>query len=291
MLNSMTAFGNARATCPSGELTVEIRCVNHRYLDISLRTPERVRATEHAIRQAISKQLSRGKVECVVRLERSPSTNQSGLDISETVAREVVNALKTVANIAGHDASYKPDPATVLAWPGVLANDPEDHDVLNASVMTCVGDAIAAVVANRQREGAAIAEHLHARNAEIDAILTQLDARRPQVIANQRTRLETRLAELAAPLEQTRVEQEWVMAAQKLDIDEELSRLKTHVAELTHALSQPKPVGRRLDFLMQEFNREANTVGSKSGDSETTALTVDLKVLIEQMREQVQNVE
>ncbi len=290
MLNSMTAFGNARAPWSGGELNVEIRSVNHRYLDITIKAPEGVRAIEQDIRETISKRFKRGKVECAIRIDRGQSGGHD-FTVNTDAVDALGRALQQVAGILGQDGNYTPDPARVLSWPGVLTAPTEDPDTLQALALESVNTALKAASAHRAREGAAISAHLSTRNAEIATLIDQLGARRPAVLAHQRARLEARLSEFDTEVDPSRLEQELVIAAQKLDIDEELERLKAHVAELTQALDKREPVGRRLDFLMQEFNREANTVSSKSNDRDTTALAVDLKVCIEQMREQVQNVE
>ncbi|MEM6985810.1 MAG: YicC/YloC family endoribonuclease [Pseudomonadota bacterium] len=290
MLLSMTAFGNALQDCPEGKITVEVRCVNHRYLDVSIRAPEEFRALDNAIRQRIAKRMNRGKIECSLRFERALSANEDGVAYDAAMARRVVDSLRAIAKDIGHD-NYTPDPARVLAWPGVQSAASLDIDSLHTAALATVDDALSLAVDSRRREGASISTHLSDRVNQIADIVEQLRARRPTVLAEQQQRLRTRLSEIDATVDPGRVEQELVIAAQKLDIDEELDRLGTHVSAVTDILEKDKPAGRRLDFLMQEFNREANTVASKASDSETTALAVDLKVLIEQMREQVQNVE
>ncbi|MEM7378624.1 MAG: YicC/YloC family endoribonuclease [Pseudomonadota bacterium] len=291
MLLSMTAFGSAQRDFSEGTVSVELRSVNHRYLDVSVRAPEELRALDNRIRQQVAKRLARGKVECAMRFERANAIDPTAAIYDTALARQVVKAMRDIAKDTGREDTFHPDPARVLAWPGVLSGSQVDLDALQQTALETLGDALDAAVAHRTREGESIAEHLAARVREIDAIVSRLRARRPALLAHQAERWLARLDELATDVDPGRIEQELVIAAQKLDIDEELDRLATHVKEVERVLAKAAPAGRRLDFLMQEFNREANTVASKSADSETTALAVDLKVLIEQMREQVQNVE
>lgn len=291
MLLSMTGFGTAVHRGAEGTIRVEIRSVNHRYLDVAIRAPEELRALEANLRQRIASRVSRGRVECTVRYERGQHDGRPRLHYDADLARQVVECLGEIAREIGYDNNFKPDPAVVLAWPGVQNTHAPDLDSLHKLARETFDAALEQAVGNRQREGESIASHLSARATEVLEIVERLRARRPDVLAHQRQRMSARLAELETPGDPGRIEQELVIAAQRLDIDEELDRLSTHVKEIRQILGADQPAGRRLDFLMQEFNREANTVASKANDSETTKLAIDLRVLIEQMREQIQNVE
>ncbi|MCH9673117.1 MAG: YicC family protein [Gammaproteobacteria bacterium] len=287
MIRSMTAFAREEARGDWGNAAWELRSVNHRYLDTSIRLPEDFRPLEPKVREAVSKRIGRGKVECQLRIQLAQNAG------SVEVNQELLNGLVTL-NV---ELSAKLGPnATVntmdlLRWPGVVETPPLDSDVIYASALACLDLAVDELVAAREREGENIATMIAERLDGIEQIRERVALRLPQIIATQRTRLSERLNDIREELDASRLEQEMVMFAQRIDVAEELDRLGSHVSEVRRALKDKKPVGRRLDFLMQELNREANTLGSKSVDTETTNAAVDLKVIIEQMREQVQNVE
>ncbi|MCQ4348585.1 YicC family protein [Pseudomonas stutzeri] len=287
MVHSMTAFARVESTGPWGTLSWELRSVNHRYLEPHLRLPEALRELEGGVREALRQGLARGKVECTLRLTEESAGK--ALQVDRERAAQVVAACEAVAALIRHPAPI--DPLAVLAWPGVLVADAADPQALSSAALALFGQALDELKASRAREGAALAALLEERLA---AILTEVEALRalvPQMLAAQRQKIENRFAELQAELDPQRLEQELVLLAQKSDVAEELDRLSTHVREVRRVLKAGGAAGRRLDFLMQELNREANTLGSKAFDPRSTQAAVNLKVLIEQMREQVQNIE
>ena len=288
MLRSMTAFGRSTVTIEGGALLCEIRSVNHRYLDISIRLPDPLREAEPDIRDRLSRFLHRGKVEASLRFNETAGSG-SGVSVNAALLAELAQAAGQVESLTS--AACVVDAVTLLQWPGVLAVGLQLSDERLVDVQTAFAVALEDFMATREREGLQMAALLSAKNAQILELLEKLRRQRPLVVERQRNKLQARLAQLAVDFDESRLEQELVYAAQRLDIDEELDRLAAHVSELTLALQREDPVGRRLDFLMQEFNRETNTISSKSSDKDTTAIAVDMKVLIEQMREQVQNVE
>ncbi len=287
MVHSMTAFARVESAGPWGTLSWELRSVNHRYLEPHLRLPEAFRDLEGGVREALRQALARGKVECTLRLAEESSGK--ALQVDRERAAQVVAAAEAVAALIRQPAPL--NPLEVLAWPGVLVADAADPQALNAAALALFEQALAELKAGREREGAALAALLEERLA---AILEEVDSLRelvPQMLAAQRQKIENRFAELRAELDPQRLEQELVLLAQKSDVAEELDRLSTHVREVRRVLKAGGGAGRRLDFLMQELNREANTLGSKAFDPRSTQAAVNLKVLIEQMREQVQNIE
>ena len=288
MLHSMTGFARQIAETSLGTLTCELRAVNHRYLDVQFRLPDDLRAKETEFRQLIGTALKRGKVECHLHFRRADS-DAGKLVIDEALAREVAARLAEIAALLPD--SEDPDPMDILRWPGVVVDPEIDTDPLYDEARTVVGNALAAMTAMRRSEGERIAEMLTGRCEEIRRIGASVRARMPDVLAAVRQKQQDRLDKLDVSAEPERLEAELALIAQKLDVDEELDRLESHVVEILEVLERDEPVGRRLDFLMQELNREANTLGSKSADTETTQAAVELKVLIEQMREQIQNVE
>ncbi|MDO6461343.1 YicC/YloC family endoribonuclease [Granulosicoccaceae sp. 1_MG-2023] len=289
MLKSMTAYGRKEISGEWGTLTWEIRSVNHRYLDISLRMPEELRTIEPDVRELLAERLKRGKLEVGLRL-RSKDDAPGELQIHTDLARQVITACQEL--IDNDMRSHAPlDPMDVLRWPGVVGQPEPDYKPVQQAALSLLDEALNDFIASREREGEKIAGMLTRRCDEISTIVGKVRERRPQVLEKLREKWLARIAEIDVQVDPQRLEQEVVFAANKLDVDEELDRLEAHVSELHNVLKRKEPVGRRLDFLIQEFNREANTLGSKSADAQTTALSVDLKVLIEQMREQVQNVE
>ena len=288
MIRSMTAFARQEQQTEQGDLIWEIRSVNHRYLELSLRLDERFRALEMPIRKLFSEQLGRGKVDAVLRY-KAPEDQSTNLDIDQTLARSVVEQCELVSGFADQAAPI--DPVRILQWPGVIKAESLDQVALNASVMSALLLAINELIVTRETEGAALHKMVEQRCNDIDGIAKATRERMPTILADHQQRLKERIAELAVDLDPERLEQEMVLLAQKSDVAEELDRLESHVVEVRSVLQRDEPVGRRLDFLMQELNREANTLGSKSINSETTNHSVELKVLIEQMREQIQNIE
>ncbi|TIH10320.1 YicC/YloC family endoribonuclease [Pseudomonas leptonychotis] len=287
MIHSMTAFARAEQASANGTLSWELRSVNHRYLEPHLRLPEAFRDLEGAVREALRNGLSRGKVECTLRFSDDNAGKALQVDLER--AAQLVAAAESVANLIKQPAAL--NPLEVLGWPGVLVADAADPQALNQSALSLFTQALNELKNGRGREGTELAKLL---NERLDSILDQVaDLRElvPQMLAAQRQKILDRCAEMHAELDPQRLEQELVMLAQKSDVAEELDRLNTHVTEVRRVLKTGGQAGRRLDFLMQELNREANTLGSKAFDTRSTQAAVNLKVLIEQMREQVQNIE
>ena len=287
MIHSMTAFARAEQAGVNGTLSWELRSVNHRYLEPHLRLPEAFRDLEGAVREALRNGLSRGKVECTLRF--SDDSTGKALQVDLTRAAQLIAAAESVASLIKQPAAL--NPLEVLGWPGVLVADAADPQALNQCALSLFTQALNDMKSGRAREGAELAKLL---NERLDSILVQITELRelvPQMLAGQRQKILERCAEMQAELDPQRLEQELVILAQKSDVAEELDRLSTHVSEVRRVLKTGGQAGRRLDFLMQELNREANTLGSKAFDTRSTQAAVNLKVLIEQMREQVQNIE
>jgi uncharacterized protein (TIGR00255 family) len=287
MIRSMTAYASAESAGPSGTLTCELRTVNHRYLEISPRLPEDLRSFESALRERIAARLSRGKVDLTVRL-RTEQGSADGLRINGAMLSRLSElALDLEQRFPRMNIEF----TELLRFPGVLQQPEADADALQAALLDVLDRALEALSDTRGREGAKLGEILRDRLDGIEKIVTDVRGWLPEIRTALRARLETRLSDVRQPAEPGRLEQELVLQITRIDVDEELDRLATHISEARRVLALKEPVGRRLDFLMQEFNREANTLGSKSVDSRTTNAAVELKVLIEQMREQVQNIE
>ena len=288
MLHSMTGFARLSADTPAGSLTCELRAVNHRFLDVAFRLPEELRGKEVELRQRIGKDVKRGKVECSLHLKRDGAAAGELMLNEQLVCQLSGNIEKLAALLPGmRDAS----PIDVLRWPGVVEEPGVDAEPLFEAAQGLLGEALASLQQMRASEGERIATMLESRCDDVLRIASGVEKRMPEVLGAVRQKLLDRLDRLDVEADPARLETELVLIAQKLDVDEEIDRLQSHVSEIRKVLGQEGPVGRRLDFLMQELNREANTLGSKSADAETTAAAVDLKVLIEQMREQIQNVE
>jgi len=294
MLRSMTAYGRHELESGSGTLVWEIRSVNHRYLELGFRLPERLRSIEPKARELLGKRLKRGKVEAILRFTPS-STEEVELSVNrplaDALASEASRLAAGIGDAAGASVSANVDTLRILSWPGVVAEKQGLDETLQASALDALQKSLEDYLDARGREGSKIETMLRERCDAIESIVVQLRKIRPAVIEKQQVKLRQRMEELAIDADAGRLEMELVLQAQKLDIDEELDRLDAHLGELRAILERKEPVGRRLDFLIQEFNREANTVGSKAADSDSTNCTVELKVLIEQMREQVQNIE
>jgi uncharacterized protein (TIGR00255 family) len=288
MIRSMTAFARSEEQYDGWMITWELRSVNHRFLDTTLRLPETLRSLEGTLREKITAAVSRGKVEGSLKF-------QSKLGGTADIALNlpVVDRLLTVAKElqTRMNADTGPKLSDILRWPGVIAEAEPDLDQLKSAVSTGLERALAELVATRCREGERIQEMIVQRCQGITALVKQARGRRPEVRSKLREKWLARLSELAVEPDMDRLEQEMAMLAQRLDVDEELDRLDAHISEIDDVLTRSEPVGRRLDFLMQELHRETNTLAAKSGDTETTRMTVELKVLIEQMREQIQNIE
>ncbi|MCD9033628.1 YicC family protein [Luteimonas sp. Y-2-2-4F] len=286
MIRSMTAFASGERATPWGTLGCELRAVNHRYLELAVRMPDELRALEPLLRERTAARLSRGKADLTLRLRNGEGGG--ALELNEA-------ALDRLAALASSLEARFPRLNTGLAEllqvPGVLQARAVDPDAMQAAALALLDAVLDDFVAAREREGGKLRAAIAERVDGIARIAGEVRELVPRIREGQRARLEARLAELPQPLDPGRLEQELVLALQKLDIDEELDRLDSHIEEIGRVLAQREPVGRRLDFLLQEFNREANTLGSKSVDRRTSQAAVELKVLIDQIREQVQNIE
>ncbi len=288
MLNSMTGFAREAAELPFGTLTCELRAVNHRYLDVQFRLPEELRPKEVELRRQIAAAVKRGKVECSLHLRRAFHANDK-LKLDQQLVRQISARVAELSDLLPETRAL--DPIDVLRWPGVVQEPEIDTEPLFTSTSELLAATLSALDEMRSNEGGRIADMLETRCAEIIDIVASVKKRMPEVMDTVRSKQRERIDNLNIDADPARLETELALIAQKLDIDEELDRLVSHVSEIRAVLGKGEPVGRRLDFLMQELNREANTLGSKSSDTETTKAAVDLKVLIEQMREQIQNVE
>ncbi len=288
MIRSMTAFARRETHKDWGSATWELRSVNHRYLEMYIRMPEELRILEPQVRERVGQRLKRGKVECNLRFQ-STFGEAAAFSINAELAKELAKASRDVDQFL-----YNPAPVhsmDVLHWPGVLVPSPLDKDTVGQGVLDLLEQSLDSLVETRAREGEKIGALLHTRLDEMIPLVASVRERMPQVVDGVRERLRAKVAELRTEVDEQRLEQEILLFAQKTDTVEELDRLDAHITDVRRVLSSDKPVGRRLDFLMQELNREANTLASKSADAQTTRAAVDLKVIIEQMREQVQNVE
>lgn len=287
MIRSMTAFARQEREGDWGVLTWELRSVNHRYLEVGLRLPDELRSLETAVRERAARRLGRGKLDCTLRYK--PAQRRAALALDAQAVEQVLAACEQIRSRLWDASAISP--LDLLRWPGVIQEESTDPAPLTEAALALFDAALNELVATREREGAQIDEILRTRLDAMEPLVASARTRLPEVLARIRDKLRQRVAELTANPDPDRLEQELAFLAQKMDVDEELDRLTGHIAEARRVLKLGEPVGRRLDFLMQEFNREANTLGSKSADSETTKVSVELKVLIEQMREQVQNVE
>ena len=288
MLHSMTGFARESSETALGTLTWEIRAVNHRYLDVQFKLPDDLRPKEQVFRQQASSALGRGKVECALYFRRAFNEDaelQVDTDLVELIGRRISDLTAKLPNVSAVN------PIEILRWPGVVKQTDIDVEPLFDEATALLDKALAAIGEMRASEGARIAEMLAKRCADIDSLARSVRERMPAVLDAVRVKQQERIDALDVEADPARLEVELALLATKLDVDEELDRLESHLVEIADAIDAGKPVGRRLDFLMQELNREANTLGSKSADAETTRAAVELKVLIEQMREQIQNVE
>ncbi len=284
----MTGFGHVEIQLPGFQLQWEVRSVNHRYLDVQFKLPEGFRTIEQEFRQIVAASARRGKVDASLSINRT--TDQAGATrLNSAVSRQVIDHLEALAADMANPAPVSP--VAVLRWPGVLSEEEIDPQSIFPQAKDALQSAIAALCDSRAREGVKIQAMLEQRCIEIESLVDAVVKRLPDVLREIRERLQQRVDTLNVQIDNDRLEQELVILAQKLDVSEELDRLKAHIHEVRSTFTSNEPIGRRLDFLMQELNREANTLGSKSADAQTTQHAVDLKVLIEQMREQVQNVE
>ncbi|MCL4141067.1 UNVERIFIED_CONTAM: hypothetical protein GTU68_051381 [Idotea baltica] len=288
MLKSMTAFARVDENHPIGSFVWEVRSINHRYLEVGFRLPEELRSSEFDLRKQVQSLLSRGKVDCTFRLKTN-SASDVNLSINETLLDRLLEQTQILRNKVPDIAA--PNAIELLNWPGVTEQAQIDQTELTKTAKQLFDQAIKSLIENRKMEGDRMRELIAQRGDQLKQLVGTVRERRPDVLSAIRAKLMARVEDMKVDMDTNRFEQELVMIAQKLDVDEELDRLDSHLTELSDVLVSDKPVGRRLDFLMQELNREANTLSSKSADIVTTQAAVDMKVNIEQMREQVQNIE
>lgn len=287
MTRSMTGFSRKDHNAPWGEMAVELRAVNHRYLEMSLRLPEELRSLDPVIRTLVGKKLSRGKIDVSVKLTTTRSPDQT-ITLNEDLVDQLVSTVEQLGTRVGGGALR---PMDLLRWPGVVIEPQKDVAAIQAAAKQLIKEALESLVTSRESEGERLEQMLRERCDAISAQVSATRERLPLIRQSIQDKLRGRLADLDVNADEGRLETEIALLLNKADVDEELDRLDSHVTEALSILASSKPVGRRLDFLMQEFNREANTLGSKSQDAETTKTAMELKVLIEQMREQVQNIE
>ncbi len=288
MISSMTAFAREEYRGELGVMSWEIRSVNHRYLEAFLRLPEELRVLETSVRERLNTRLSRGKLDLSLKFKPG-SGAEAGLQINRRMVDQLMAAEQEMAHMLHCDTYLRP--LDLLRWPGVLEEQEQDYTPVKQQAMALLETALDSLIDNRLREGERLAEIVRQRCEAMQAQVDRVRDLMPEVLDNVRTRIRERLSEVMDELDEARLEQEMAILAQRLDVDEEMDRLETHLAEVERVLSSDEPVGRRLDFLMQELNREANTLSSKSSDVEVTRAGVEMKVLIEQMREQIQNIE
>ena len=283
----MTGFARRERQFPWGLLAWELKTVNHRFLEMGCRLPEEFRIGEAEFRQAIAAAVRRGKVECSLHFR--PAVMAGAFEVDAALLASLIQRAQQIAAQAGGTACI--DVLELLRWPGVIRDGTRDHAPMIAAAHALLADALAELARSRDSEGARLRDALEQRCAGLNEFAALVMDRLPEVRARMRTKLLERIAQLVSDVDHDRLEQELAILAQRLDVDEELDRLSGHVAEVRKTFAGQEAAGRRLDFLMQELNREANTLSSKSQDIETTRAAVDMKVLIEQMREQVQNIE
>jgi uncharacterized protein (TIGR00255 family) len=284
----MTGFARREAAGPWGTLVCELRSVNHRFLECGFRLPDELRVTEPELRQIATRELKRGKVDCTVSFRAAQGAEQA-LEIDPQALERVLARVRELS--AALPERHTVNLMDVLRWPGVVREDSAGGDEVQVATREVFTEAVADLVAARTREGVRLRELIEQRCSSLEVLVAQVRTRLPEVQIRVRERLNERLADLKAQVDQERLEQELALLLQRLDVDEELDRLTGHIAEIRRVTAAGEPAGRRLDFLMQELNREANTLSSKSQDLETTRAAVEMKVTIEQMREQVQNIE
>ena len=290
MTQSMTAFSRWRATRALGDAVWEIRSVNHRFLEINLRLPEAVRSLESPVRKMIGARLKRGKIDCTLKFDESDRILPEHLD--ETSCRNLVRTLRQLDILVDNYPLRAPTSLDLLHWPGIRREEAENDTVaLRKQLLESLDLALGELTAARSIEGQHLKDAVLSRIEEIEHLVGAIEAVLPKVLGDYRARLWERVAELIREPDQVRLQQELVLMATKLDVAEELERLAIHTGEFRSVLERDEPIGRRLDFMTQELNREVNTIASKSADASVTQMAVDLKVLVEQIREQVQNIE
>jgi len=289
MIRSMTGFAATERQYPFGRLTWELRSVNHRYLEIGFRVPEEFRILEPGIRETLGRFISRGKVDATLKFTPASENAGSNLELNQNLVHRLLSLHEEMQEIAGQ--KQEPDLRSFMRWPGVVEERATDPQPLHEAALELLAEAAAGLQSARKREGEQMDAAIRERLNVIEERVLEVRGWLPEIRDGLRQKLLARVADLQQPLEPGRLEQEVAFLSQKIDVDEELDRLDAHVTEARLVLERSDPVGRRLDFLMQEFNRESNTLSSKSVDNRTTQAAVELKVAIEQMREQVQNIE
>ncbi|CAM3961395.1 MULTISPECIES: YicC/YloC family endoribonuclease [Rahnella] len=287
MIRSMTAYARREIKGNWGSAAWELRSVNQRYLETYIRLPEQFRSLEPVVRERIRARLTRGKVECNLRFDLDPSA-QSTLQLNEKLAKQLVEAAQWV-KMQSDEGEI--NPLEVLRWPGVMLAEEQDLDAISTELLLALETALDDFISARESEGAALKTMIEQRLDGVSAEVVKVRAQMPNILQWQRERLVSKLEDAQVQLENTRLEQELVLMAQRVDVAEELDRLEAHVKETHKIMKKEEAVGRRLDFMMQEFNRESNTLASKSINADVTTSAIELKVLIEQMREQIQNIE
>lgn len=288
MSNSMTGFARIEDASDLGNLSWELRSVNHRYFEVNFRLPEEVRRLEPKLRKNIHTRLARGKVDCVFRYQLA-NTTSAVLELNEPLLESLIHQINFVNDKLREQAPAKA--IDLLAWPGLVQTAQADMEHFHNICFELFKKALEQLAEMRLKEGQRTEEVIKEKCKEISVIVKKVRVRHPNILVAIKDKLKLRIEELSVEIDQSRLEQELVYLAQKLDVAEELDRLDSHLIEMASIFDRKDPIGRRLDFLMQEFHREANTLASKSADTETTKAAIDLKVLIEQMREQVQNIE
>ncbi len=288
MIHSMTAYGRAENSDNQISISCEIRSVNHRYLEIAVRMPEELRPLEQKIRDYISKKIKRGKIECNIRIEQQ-DTYDEALSINQDLLKNIIDVAENINSDLSTSTSL--NSLDLLRWPGVLKKNTLDVKKIDKLLFKIVNQAIDTVINTRQREGKKIKKMITDRCSKIKKIIVNIRKIMPTILKNFRKKLTSRIQEISNELDNERLEQELLFISQKMDIEEEIDRLNAHIDEVIRVVDQKGPIGRRLDFLMQEMNRESNTLGSKSYHIKTSNASVELKVLVEQMREQIQNIE
>lgn len=287
MIRSMTAYARREIKGDWGSAAWELRSINQRYLETYIRLPEQFRSLEPVIRERIRNRLTRGKIECGLRFELDPRA-QGQLILNEQLAKQLVTAANWVKMQSDEG---EVNPLDILRWPGVMSAQEQDLDAISAKLMKALEAALDDFIIARESEGNALKTLIEQRLVGVSAEVAKVRAHMPNILQWQREKLQSKLDEAQVQLDGNRLEQELVLLAQRIDVAEELDRLEAHVRETYKILNKQEAVGRRLDFMMQEFNRESNTLGSKSINADVTASAIELKVLIEQMREQIQNIE
>ena len=287
-IQSMTGFATGHAHGDGWDIVWEIRCINNRFTDIVLRLPEIARSEESSIRACINQSIRRGRIDAVLNINRRQSVDNE-ININASVLGKLRDALEEVQSM--NPTVSAPSSLDLLKWPGVWVDNQDQNDLHMPLIQEALASTLSELISSRMKEGQAIAELIEQRCEQIDLLVSQARQRFPSVMDSLRSRLISKIQELKGEPDKERLEQELVYFAQKLDVAEELDRLQVHLGEVRRSLKSQEPMGRRLDFLTQELNREANTLGAKSQDHEMTRISVDIKVLIEQIKEQVQNVE